>query len=86
MNKIYALKYSSLTGGLIAVSELTRRVSQCTRKRLFASCALLSVISSPVSVASQLYTDNFWVRDYLDLAQNKGAFKAGAKDIYITTK
>ncbi|EKN2362827.1 autotransporter outer membrane beta-barrel domain-containing protein, partial [Escherichia coli] len=86
MNNIYALKYSSLTGGLIAVSELTRRVSQCTRKRLFASCALLSVISSPVSVASQLYTDNFWVRDYLDLAQNKGAFKAGAKDIYITTK
>ncbi|EFA7819500.1 hypothetical protein C3U91_005236, partial [Escherichia coli] len=39
MNNIYALKYSSLTGGLIAVSELTRRVSQCTRKRLFASCA-----------------------------------------------
>ncbi|ELN5868391.1 ESPR domain-containing protein, partial [Escherichia coli] len=27
MNKIYALKYSSLTGGLIAVSELTGRLS-----------------------------------------------------------
>ncbi|EEG9521177.1 hypothetical protein ACVVF9_005378, partial [Escherichia coli] len=24
MNKIYALKYSSLTGGLIAVSELSK--------------------------------------------------------------
>ncbi|HFI1681559.1 TPA: S6 family peptidase, partial [Escherichia coli] len=76
----------SLTGGLIAVSELTRSVSLCTRKKLFASCALLSVIYLPVSVASQLYTDNFWVRDYLDLAQNKGVFKVGAKDIYITTK
>ncbi|EFE9081864.1 ESPR-type extended signal peptide-containing protein, partial [Escherichia coli] len=26
MNKIYALKYSSLTGGLIAVSELSKKV------------------------------------------------------------
>ncbi|EJD4438095.1 hypothetical protein ACSOPR_005509, partial [Escherichia coli] len=25
MNKIYALKYSSLTGGLIAVSELSKK-------------------------------------------------------------
>ncbi|EFG8816094.1 ESPR-type extended signal peptide-containing protein, partial [Escherichia coli] len=27
MNKIYALKYSSLTGGLIAVSELSKKVT-----------------------------------------------------------
>ncbi|HHU7190470.1 TPA: hypothetical protein ACUK1F_005272, partial [Escherichia coli] len=26
MNKIYSLKYSSLTGGLIAVSELSKKV------------------------------------------------------------
>ncbi|EFY5923322.1 TPA: ESPR domain-containing protein, partial [Escherichia coli] len=27
MNKIYSLKYSAATGGLIAVSELAKRVS-----------------------------------------------------------
>ncbi|HFR6056216.1 TPA: ESPR-type extended signal peptide-containing protein, partial [Shigella sonnei] len=26
MNKIYSLKYSHITGGLVAVSELTRKV------------------------------------------------------------
>ncbi|HDQ6641936.1 TPA: ESPR domain-containing protein, partial [Escherichia coli O156:H25] len=27
MNKVYSLKYSHITGGLIAVSELTRRIT-----------------------------------------------------------
>ncbi|HBE5192602.1 TPA: ESPR domain-containing protein, partial [Escherichia coli] len=27
MNKIYSLKYSSVTGGLVAVSELTKKVT-----------------------------------------------------------
>ncbi|HDD9276481.1 TPA: hypothetical protein PBQ24_003821 [Escherichia coli] len=36
--------------------------------------------------ANQLYTDNIWYRDYLDLAQNKGQFKPGATGITITRK
>ncbi|MBF8913064.1 hypothetical protein GUK16_26955 (plasmid) [Escherichia coli] len=28
MNKIYSLKYSSLTGGLIAVSELSKKLKE----------------------------------------------------------
>lgn len=32
MNKIYSLKYSHITGGLVAVSELTKKVSIASRK------------------------------------------------------
>ncbi|ENR9136183.1 ESPR-type extended signal peptide-containing protein, partial [Shigella flexneri] len=34
MNKIYSLKYSAATGGLIAVSELAKRVSGKTNRKL----------------------------------------------------
>ncbi|HBD5001032.1 TPA: ESPR domain-containing protein [Escherichia coli] len=33
MNKVYSLKYSHITGGLIAVSELTRRITTGSRKK-----------------------------------------------------
>ena len=36
--------------------------------------------------ANQINTTNFWYRDFLDLAQNKGQFKAGATGLEITRK
>ncbi|EQB5322885.1 ESPR-type extended signal peptide-containing protein, partial [Escherichia coli] len=46
MNKIYALKYSCLTGGLIAVSELSKKVSGKTGRRLMTVSLVLSMILS----------------------------------------
>lgn len=36
--------------------------------------------------ANKINTTNFWYRDFLDLAQNKGQFKAGATGLEITRK
>ncbi|EHL5742574.1 hypothetical protein KEB67_004885 [Escherichia coli] len=87
MNKIYALKYSYITGGLIAVSELAREVTTGTRKKLFTILVALSAagIITP-AMAAEMTIDKVWTRDYLDLAQNKGQFKAGATDIEIQLK
>ncbi len=41
MNKIYSLKYSAATGGLIAVSELAKRVSGKTNRKLGDAANLL---------------------------------------------
>ncbi|MBA1909541.1 ESPR-type extended signal peptide-containing protein, partial [Escherichia coli] len=44
MNKIYSLKYSHITGGLVAVSELTRKVSVGTsRKKVILGIILSSI-------------------------------------------
>ena len=43
MNKIYSLKYSAATGGLIAVSELAKRVSGKTNRKLVATMLSLTV-------------------------------------------
>ncbi|EHH5213149.1 hypothetical protein J7D12_005091, partial [Escherichia coli] len=41
MNKIYSIKYSAATGGLIAVSELAKKVTCKTNRKI--SAALLSL-------------------------------------------
>nr|WP_105175945.1 ESPR-type extended signal peptide-containing protein [Escherichia albertii] len=88
MNKIYSLKYCAITGGLIAVSELARKVVKHSKKKLKISavCFLYVVVLSGPTEAGQLHTNNIWIRDYLDLAQNKGVFQAGATDVKITLK
>ena len=86
MNKIYSLKYSHITGGLVAVSELTKKVSIASRKKLkLASCALFAsgMLLASNATASHMWIDNFWVRDYLDFAQNKGVFTPGNENISI---
>ncbi|HBB6388173.1 TPA: autotransporter outer membrane beta-barrel domain-containing protein [Escherichia coli] len=88
MNKIYALKYCHATGGLIAVSELASRVmKKAARGSLLAlfNLSLCGVFLSTAQ-AAQLNINNVWARDYLDLAQNKGVFKAGATDVSIQLK
>ncbi|EFA6635782.1 autotransporter outer membrane beta-barrel domain-containing protein [Escherichia coli] len=88
MNRIYSLKYCVITGGLIAVSELARKVAKKSGKKfkISGACFLSSVLLSGPVLAAQLHTNNIWIRDYLDLAQNKGVFQAGATDVKITLK
>ncbi|EKM1661702.1 TPA: S6 family peptidase, partial [Escherichia coli] len=87
MNKIYSLKYSYITGGLIAVSELTRKVTTGTRKKLLiASVISLSLLGGMENADATLYIDNMWTRDFLDLGQNKGVFKAGERNVTVQLK
>lgn len=88
MNKIYSLKYCHATGGLIAVSELASRVVKKAARRSLLVILNLSFfgVVSGASQAAQLNIDNVWARDYLDLAQNKGVFKAGATNVSIQLK
>ncbi|HBN1812761.1 TPA: autotransporter outer membrane beta-barrel domain-containing protein, partial [Escherichia coli] len=79
---------SFVTGGMVAVSELTSRVCHRGRRKLLASITTLSLlpfISASVH-AAELHINNVWTRDYLDLGQNKGAFKAGNTNVSITLK
>ncbi|EEU1789851.1 autotransporter outer membrane beta-barrel domain-containing protein, partial [Escherichia coli] len=87
MNKIYSLKYSAATGGLIAVSELAKRVSGKT-SRILVSSLLLSIVTVTANTAysANMYIDKVWAKDYLDLAQNKGKFKSNTTDATIELK
>ncbi|MEF4882358.1 S6 family peptidase [Escherichia coli] len=87
MNKIYSLKYCPATQGLIAVSELASRISAKTGRKLLATIigtSFLGIIG--YTDAAQMDTRNFWIRDYLDLAQNKGVFQAGAYGVKTPLK
>ncbi|EJV3644516.1 autotransporter outer membrane beta-barrel domain-containing protein, partial [Escherichia coli] len=91
MNKIYSLKYSHITGGLIAVSELSGRVSSRAsgkkkKKKIILPLCFLGLLSPSYSFASQMDISNFYIRDYMDFAQNKGIFQAGATNIEIEKK
>ncbi|EKP2710135.1 autotransporter outer membrane beta-barrel domain-containing protein, partial [Escherichia coli] len=91
MNKIYSLKYSHITGGLIAVSELSGRVSsrasgKKNKKKIILPLCFLGLLSPSYSFASQMDISNFYIRDYMDFAQNKGIFQAGATNIEIEKK
>ena len=88
VNRIYSLKYCHLTQGLIAVSELASRVSSKTGRKLLAIfiVSALSYGAAEYACAAQMDTRNFWIRDYLDLAQNKGAFQPGAYGVKTPLK
>lgn len=88
MNKIYALKYCHATGVMIAVSELASRVMKKAARGSLLALLNLSLCGVFLSTAqaAQLNINNVWARDYLDLAQNKGVFKAGATDVSIQLK
>ncbi|EIX4511210.1 autotransporter outer membrane beta-barrel domain-containing protein, partial [Escherichia coli] len=80
MNKIYSLKYSAVTGGLVAVSELARKVTGGTTRKLLAPVIVIITAGlANTAFAASMEISNVWARDYLDLAQNKGIFKPGEK-------
>ncbi|EHH6605704.1 autotransporter outer membrane beta-barrel domain-containing protein [Escherichia coli] len=84
MNKIYAYKYSEVSGGLIAVSELTNRKAK--KKRKIVTVILSLSLCSGSSIASHMDVSNFYTRDFFDFGQNKGIFQAGATDILLLKK
>lgn len=91
MNKIYSLKYCHITGGLIAVSELSGRVSFRTsakkkKNKLMLILCCLGILSPTYAFASRMDASNFYIRDYTDFAQNKGIFQVGATNIEIIKK
>ncbi|HAO1957736.1 hypothetical protein H5T09_26430 [Escherichia coli] len=89
MNKIYSLKFSAITGGLVAVSELTKRVTTASGKKIRLAPVIVvpaGMLFATSSMASHMWIDNFYIRDYLDFAQNKGVFTAGNENISIIKK
>ena len=84
MNKTYAYKYSEVSGGLIAVSELTSKKTKKNRKIM---AVILSLpLCSGSAIASHMDVSNFYTRDFFDFGQNKGIFQAGATDISVLKK
>ncbi len=71
MNKIYSLKYSVATGGLIAVSELARKVSQksCGKLSLTGLTTLALTLSSS-ALAATVRADIPY-QTFRDFAENK---------------
>lgn len=87
MNKIYSIKYSAATGGLIAVSELAKKVTCKTNRKISAALLSLAVISyTNIIYAANMDISKVWARDYLDLAQNKGVFQPGSTHVKIKLK
>ncbi|WP_157919409.1 hypothetical protein, partial [Escherichia coli] len=79
--------YSYITGGLIAVSVLTRKVTTGTRKKLLiASVISLSLLGGMENADATLYIDNMWTRDFLDLGPYQGVFKSGERDVTVQLK
>lgn len=73
---------------MIAVSELASRVMKKAARGSLLTLLNLSLCGVFLSTAqaAQLNINNVWARDYLDLAQNKVVFKAGATDVSIQLK
>ncbi|EOM4060471.1 serine protease autotransporter toxin Pic, partial [Escherichia coli] len=89
MNKVYSLKYCPVTGGLIAVSELARRVIKKTCRRLthilLAGIPAICLCYSQISQAGIVRSDIAY-QIYRDFAENKGLFVPGANDIPVYDK
>ncbi|WP_123006778.1 autotransporter outer membrane beta-barrel domain-containing protein [Escherichia coli] len=83
MNKIYALKYSGLTGGLIAVSELSKKVTGKTAIKLMAVSFVLSVSFSASPVNASTVSAEIPYQTFRDFAENKGVFTPGVTGIEI---
>lgn len=83
MNKIYALKYSSLTGGLIAVSELSKKVTGKTDRRLMTVSLVLSVTLSALPGKASTVSAEIPYQTFRDFAENKGVFTPGVTGIEI---
>ncbi|EKN3608785.1 S6 family peptidase [Yersinia enterocolitica] len=89
MNRIYSLKFCHLTQGLIAVSEISRKVVKRTGRKLLRisliSTTIASMATPMISHASILRSDVSY-QTFRDFAENKGLFVPGAIDIPIYDK
>ncbi|HEB1520573.1 TPA: autotransporter outer membrane beta-barrel domain-containing protein [Escherichia albertii] len=86
MNRIYSLRYSSVTLGFIAVSEFARKCVQKSVKRVVpASLLLVPGLFTVVSIAGTV-NNELGYQLFRDFAENKGGFRPGATDIAIYNK
>lgn len=90
MNKIYSLKYCHITKSLIAVSELARRVTCKSHRRLsrqviLTSVAVFSLSSAWPALAATVSTEIPY-QIFRDFAENKGQFTPGTTNISIYDK
>ncbi|HDI3035289.1 S6 family peptidase [Cronobacter turicensis] len=86
MNKVFSLKYSFISGGLIAVSELSRRCfKKSAPRRKLISGLLLATLYPGVILAGTVNSELDY-QLFRDFAENKGQFVAGATNLTITDK
>ncbi|EKA6088708.1 autotransporter outer membrane beta-barrel domain-containing protein [Salmonella enterica] len=87
MNKIYALKYSAIAGGVIAVSEFS---TKCTRriigKKQLKALVLLSLLFFSGLSGASIVSSEIDYQIFRDFAGNKGIFKPGTTNISIYNK
>ncbi|MZQ57787.1 ESPR domain-containing protein, partial [Escherichia coli] len=83
MNKIYSLKYSRLTGGLIAVSELSKKVKGKTGRKLITASFALSMCLSSLPGEASTVSAEIPYQTFRDFAENKGVFTPGVTGIEI---
>ncbi|EJH1737655.1 autotransporter outer membrane beta-barrel domain-containing protein [Escherichia coli] len=86
MNKIYALKYSKISGGLIAVSELAKKADKKTLKKILMSGIILFSTCLSFSTFSAIVRSDIPYQTFKDFAENKGQFIPGATNLKIYDK
>ncbi|HAV2168366.1 TPA: autotransporter outer membrane beta-barrel domain-containing protein [Escherichia coli] len=88
MNRIYSLRYSAVTNGVIAVSEFARR---CTCritgiKHVKAAALLLSPLLLSGQAGASIVSAEIDYQIFRDFAENKGVFHPGVTDLAIYNK
>ncbi|EKY5038805.1 TPA: autotransporter outer membrane beta-barrel domain-containing protein, partial [Escherichia coli] len=85
MNKIYSLKYSYITGGLIAVSELCKNVKKGSKTNTLLTLAIAGIMPAVLSAPafSAIVRNDIPYQTFRDFAENKGDFNAGNTNIAI---
>jgi serine protease autotransporter len=88
VNKVFALKYCPVAGGLIAVSEIASRVTKRVYRKLKISLIVFLGIflSYPVISQAGIVRSDIAYQMYRDFAENKGLFVPGATDIPVYDK
>lgn len=83
MNKTYSLRYSIVAGGLVAVSELTRK---CLKKVTRYSVLMLTVLLFSAEGISGTVNNELAYQLFRDFAENKGLFLPGTTSISVYNK
>lgn len=86
LNKIFKLKYSRITNGLIPVPEFTRQATVGKKNISKNVLAIPAFILVPFSINASTVSSLIDYQIYRDFSENKGQFQVGAKNITIYKK
>lgn len=88
MNNTYNLKYSSHSGGLVAVSELCCRKGKSPKRNVLSRLLLALALTGlmPASVLAAVVGSHVDYQTYRDFAENKGRFAPGSVNIPVYSK